>query len=229
MAAPRATTIQQRFGFKDADLKTPKHDEMMLWLDSNVKDIAARIVGFEKTWNESKVQELASQAHVAVDQERTRAKIAAEMALSALEDHRSQVQANDGAWYVQKRDRAIDWLNHVIAWQLGNPPEKPDIRGQREWEWAVVDQKYGGSKYVVGFVDMRITLEVPDLTMSVLSPPRTGNQDGHLPRWGCLHYRKVLLFEIKTTIPSLGELIRQIRMYQTYEDGAFYVIAPDDR
>jgi hypothetical protein len=37
------------------------------------------------------------------------------------------------------------------------------------------------------------------------------------------------LFEIKPSIPSVGELIRQIRMYQQYKPGKYIVVSPDDR
>jgi hypothetical protein len=43
----------------------------------------------------------------------------------------------------------------------------------------------------------------------------------------CYTQHKVF-FEVKTTIPSLGELIRQIRMYQEYENGIWVVVSPDD-
>ena len=36
-------------------------------------------------------------------------------------------------------------------------------------------------------------------------------------------------FEVKATLPSAGELIRQIRMYQEYVQGEWVVISPDDR
>lgn len=36
---PKAQTYQQKLGFFDEDLKKPKHDEIMYWLDSNVENI----------------------------------------------------------------------------------------------------------------------------------------------------------------------------------------------
>lgn len=36
--------------------------------------------------------------------------------------------------------------------------------------------------------------------------------------------------EIKPSIPSVGELMRQLRMYQSYtRDGAWFVVSPDTR
>ncbi len=39
MAQPRAKTLQERFGFIDADLKKPEHDEMIRWLETNIEDV----------------------------------------------------------------------------------------------------------------------------------------------------------------------------------------------
>src|SRR5690349_21525027 len=36
---PKAKTLQERMGFRDDELSTPKHDEIMLWLDENVRSL----------------------------------------------------------------------------------------------------------------------------------------------------------------------------------------------
>jgi len=36
----RTTTLQEKFGFMDSDLKTPQHDAIMTWLDGEVENIA---------------------------------------------------------------------------------------------------------------------------------------------------------------------------------------------
>ena len=60
MVKPKAKTLQQRFGFIDADLKTPEHDEIMLWLDQNVELIAKGLV-FEE-WDQKHIKELKEKA-----------------------------------------------------------------------------------------------------------------------------------------------------------------------
>lgn len=123
MAKPRASTIQQRFGFRDDDLKKPDHDTMMLWLDANAEQVVKDLFG-DKTYPTRKV-----------------------------------------------------------------------------WEYPVMS---GVSKqYCIGFVDMLIHCDGIWCDVAV---------------------------EIKTSIPSLGELIRQIRMYQQYlKKIPFVIISPDDR
>lgn len=48
-------------------------------------------------------------------------------------------------------------------------------------------------------------------------------------RWDILENQATVCFEVKTRIDSLGEVIRQIRMYQAHVGAPFYVVCPDDR
>jgi len=43
MAAPKAKSVQERFGFLDEDLKTPAHDALMFWIDENIAEILAEV------------------------------------------------------------------------------------------------------------------------------------------------------------------------------------------
>lgn len=66
MAKPKAKTLQQRFGFLDDDLKTPKHDEIMFWLDENSTEIIEALFE-EPTWTETTVNILEKRAFEAVE------------------------------------------------------------------------------------------------------------------------------------------------------------------
>ncbi|MHA2265228.1 MAG: hypothetical protein ACXAEN_22770 [Candidatus Thorarchaeota archaeon] len=126
MAKPRATTIQQRFGFKDDDLKKPNHDMIMIWLDENINAVVNDLI--------SKYPE-----------------------------------------------QFIDCEETAITNTI--------------WEQPIMS-----GKYCIGFIDMWI----PD-------------------------YR--ICIEVKTEIPSVGELIRQIAMYKQYtiSQPFFAVVSPNDR
>jgi hypothetical protein len=138
MSEPRAQTIQARFGFADNDLKTPRHDEIMLWLDQHIDEVSSAVVG-----------------------------------------------------------KAVEIT-------------------QKTWEKPVM-----ADKYIIGFVDL-------------FAFAHKGYSDSHTPTG---YKRCGFCFEVKTTIPSLGELIRQIRMYKEYihkkaEDWGyplFVIISPDAR
>lgn len=144
----RATTLQQKFGFQDADLSTPVHDALMVWLDQNVE--------------------------------------------SVLLNRYSRPRAVENPRYIQ-----------------GGPRRTPDefVRIlNKVWE-KPISAKNG---FLVGFVDMRV---------DVLFNPL----DDDYWNW------EPFLFEVKPAIYSVGELIRQIRMYQQYQEGTYIVVSPDDR
>jgi hypothetical protein len=128
MAKPRATTIQQRFGFKDDDLEKPDHDTIMIWLDQNITAV----------------------------------------------------------------------VNDLIS---KYPEQFVDCRETDSAE-AIWERPIMSGTYCIGFVDMYI----PDYQLYI---------------------------EVKTRIPSIGELIRQISMYKTYACARGYyrfaVVSPDDR
>lgn len=46
-------TLQEKFGFHDDDLKTPQHDAIMMWLDTSIRQDAAEVFGFGKSWSET--------------------------------------------------------------------------------------------------------------------------------------------------------------------------------
>lgn len=48
MAEPKLRTIQARFGFADPDLKNPKHDDIIKWVDDNIEDILMELFSLSK-------------------------------------------------------------------------------------------------------------------------------------------------------------------------------------
>ena len=81
-----------------------------------------------------------------------------------------------------------------------------------EWEYEVFAHSYN-SKYIVGFVDVAVKFE----------------KDNDKREWD--DERPRVFFEVKTKIPSIGELIRQLKVYKTHlshKKQAFVVVSPDD-
>ncbi len=96
------------------------------------------------------------------------------------------------------------------------------------WECPIVDRTY-----TIGFADMKVVYAECILFAEPIiknlgeatSPIRVTESS---PNYTYTH--KTRYFEVKPTIPSLGEVIRQIRMYQTYTAGAeWWVVSPDAR
>jgi len=151
----RASTLQQKFGFRDADLTTPEHDQIMIWLHNNCKTIC--------------------------DQ-----------------------------W-------CPNWPRETVAWAKEWGIALPDWPGvvvdTVQWEHPVMSKQF-----MVGFIDLRATISLPQCHVF----------DGKIE---VTTRRSHICFEVKSSIPSLGELVRQINMYRAYDDykeDYFVVVCPDD-
>jgi len=168
MEKTRATTIQQKLGFMDDDLKTSRHDEIMLWVSSHALEIVTAIV--------------------------------------------------DNRW----TDRGIEWLNEDLRKHGGPtitladlPPRKPLEIASVVWEHPIMS-----NKYVVGFVDLAIWYICDGLGL-----------DMTVYAWEVHHCKSdyPICIEVKSSIPSAGELIRQIQLYRQYQKGTYVVVSPDAR
>ena len=125
---------------------------------------------------------------------------------------------------------------------------KAQIKKEQEWcstnegikagyEWPTIEEVMGvtptvsskcwespvmNEKYMVGFVDMRVFVQTPN----VRSRSRSGDL-GWTPV--LVMETNCVSIEVKPVIPSVGELIRQLRMYQQYgERGEIFAVASPD-
>mgnify|MGYP006921367757 CR=1 FL=1 len=168
MSVVKAQTMQQRFGFQDKELTTPKHDEIMLWLDGWLDMNIGAVVGETCTqWD-----------YVLV------------VPLYGANTRRS--------------------LNEFSSAELPEFP-KPKIN-KKIWECPVTDRNY-----TIGFIDMKVSYWIPGELYFYPEEKRFQAGVKEISSY----------FEVKPSIPSLGEVIRQIRMYQTYTSGRWFVVSPD--
>jgi len=107
-------------------------------------------------------------------------------------------------------------IETVIRETVMKKNEHPWKITKNKWEHEVIC-KNGSYKTVVGFIDIMAEIHgVFDYD------PKSVIQS---------YNRKPVFIEIKTEIPVLGELIRQMRAYQTYEGfyNVYIIVSPDDR
>ena len=96
------------------------------------------------------------------------------------------------------------------------------IKIKKIWEAPIQDKSF-----VIGFVDFRTIIKFP-ITCVVES--LSGNYYGSdRYKWGSHEEEIIYNFEVKSTIPSLGELFRQIQLYKAYDKNPFVIVCPDDR
>ena len=208
MSEPKAKTLQERFGFADPDLKTPKHDAIMMWLDAEMGNILAGIVS-EPEW-----------------------RIEPSFTYSRQLDEREQ--------RAEAHREALALRLQIIS-EVG-APEKPELFIRKIWEDPIQEVTfYNGRRkaYTIGFCDMMVLWRQPFIECLFDVEPKF--VDGlWRPVWSYKGSRirkpdhslesDTAYFEVKPSIPSAGELIRQLRMYQAYTGNAkWFVVSPDDR
>lgn len=164
---PKARTLQERMGFRDDELSTPRHDEIMMWLDENV--------------------------------------------LKTL--------SLEGPWKYKSGE--VDSLRERCGIPIpGDPPER-EINVKRIWERPVTS---GSNGFSIGFVDMEVIGTEFRLDFSEMNG---------ICRWDRnLTSTRIFshMIEVKPSIRSLGEVIRQVRFYEVYCPGSkFYICCPDNR
>jgi len=180
MAAPKTQTLQQRFGFQDKDLTTPKHDEILQWLDSDLLNVLKSI------------------------------------GIINIIKHRQQSAIENGV----KAACSDEIIKSAPV--LSEDYDISMIKITKIWEVPIRNKSY-----VIGFVDFRAIIKFP-ITCVVES--LSGNFYGSDRYKWSLHDGEIIVnFEVKSTIPSLGELFRQIQMYKVYDKNPFVIVCPDDR
>lgn len=174
---PKAQTLQQKMGFSDPDLTTPKHDQLMLlldkWIDGNMFDL---------------------------------------ISLS------EPVIRVDGGY---APDTLVDVNKFKSMYPNVKLPSAKIIKAKKIWEQPILDRSY-----TIGFADILCVIEHSE---------NGGFYDPRKDKFQVASTTGYIFFEVKPAIPSLGEVIRQIRMYQTYTNrlpggyDRWYIVSPDDR
>jgi hypothetical protein len=114
-----------------------------------------------------------------------------------------------------------------------DPPVPVAAITSKIWESPIVDRTF-----TIGFADMRVIYCTCLLDADLLAKQVKDIESGTVGAFPILVTESVparwnpfsRYFEVKPTIPSLGEVIRQVRMYQTYTGGAeWWIVSPDDK
>lgn len=174
MSAPKTQTLQQRVGFQDKDLTTPKHDEILSWLDSDLLNVL-KITGI-------------------------------------INIIKGRQQKGIEKFIKFKENNDIVKIEPIL-------PDEYDIskiKIKKIWEYPIQEKSY-----VIGFVDFRAIIKFPvtDLFKNI-----NGGRE-----WGSFDDEIIINFEVKSAIPSLGELFRQIQLYKVYDKNPFVIVCPDAR
>ena len=205
--------------FDDPDLHTPAHDAIMLWLDEHAKEIVSGLAGFEAISMDCK--------------ESTKRQLASLDGLTLVEDGFKKLLAETGpelgvktTWErpIQSHDRSTRYIDLFIkAWC--SVPVLESTHGINDDELTpahrqilLKDGNWRKSRYGEWQQPCR-----RDSNFSVIDCRGIDLWVGTVTR---VDY--ALACEVKPVIRSVGELIRQLRQYESRE-WKVAVVSPDDR
>ena len=110
---------------------------------------------------------------------------------------------------------AYDNIDEIVSKTVMADNPHPYKIVANKWEHQVLYEN-GNYKMIVGYIDLMVIIKGQFYFHDTKK-----YEEGEMS----------LFIEVKTQIPSLGELIRQMRAYQSYQRGVlnrYMVIAPDD-
>lgn len=84
---------------------------------------------------------------------------------------------------------------------------------------------------IVGYADLLIETELPRVRPKYKAAATRGGDDifdGFELTWSREREAPCILVEAKSSLPTVGELMRQIQLYRTAFNGKFVVVSPDD-
>ena len=215
MGAPKAQTHIQQLGFFDTDLNSSTHDNIMIWLQENIGQVLNNLYynpierwEIERMVNSTK-ENLQSLLPSLIRQTNSR----------KLEEHQELITALQ------------EWTGKEI---LEKAIVRPPITSHSvKWEMTVEREgRRVGDKYTLGFIDMRADYAITNYLIKGI--PLGVNQQQEIEAYRVPHLHSYIdsgevFFEVKTKIPSVGALLRQINFYKSYKPGKYVVVCPDDR
>lgn len=234
--SPKYQTIMQRHGLADPDLKTPGHDQILFWLKENMLEAVRGIVPTPR-----------NSAPAALEGMREEIKAKIQRRLSELGERRRNEEAliadekstPNGARRVER-----DWAPTLREFdqEMARLAALPAL-GEPELPLAEVGRIYDErpistgdrADIVVGFLDTVVDVKLPiEIQIGGGRKPDSYErarkfEDWSDPRWYVDVAGWQFGFEIKTSIPSYGELMRQVNLYRKYFRGIVAVVAPPTR
>jgi hypothetical protein len=205
---PKSTTLIEKFGFKDTDLTSPKHDEIIIWL-----------------MNQSNLAKVLFQLNI------EKATISTPICDYVIDSNRCTHGKAHYAGYcipIQYTD-GMDNLNFC--------PIEKEYREMLTWPKIILNEELFKSlickveaefpisnsynNFLLGFIDLKVILtNTFPLGKFNVKINGLGLQDKDISN----HINYYL--EIKTNITSFGETLRQINTYRKYKPGEYVLITP---
>lgn len=220
---------QQQFGFPDEDLKTSLHDEIVFWLKENASEISKKLIGWTESWDAKFIE--AEQTRCAQEVEQRKKKL--EIDLSRENPWRHSRDC-DPSYQQDKATRLNSMRDHLAilkSWTgLGEPPPR-QIDVSSACEVPIKRERYKTTD-IIGYADIVFSIRINHLKATSFHADQFGNPmlESNQPGWWSYSDNpfKVAL-DAKTTIPSFGQIVRDLNTYRAFRDWPFIVASPEAR
>lgn len=216
MAEPKAKTHIQQLGFFDKDLNSSSHDQIMIWLQDNIKHVINNL--YYEPIEQWEIERLVKS---------TKEKI---------QEHLPELIRRNK--HRQEFEKYIDLINTLQEWDGTEILERTWTRPEAKVysvKWEVCVERTGrtsNDKFTLGFIDMSVSYTTTHFHIKGI-PHGYARQnqlsDYKLPWMDVSEIGYEVYFEVKSKIESVGALLRQINFYKSYKPGKYVVVSPDDR
>lgn len=144
----------------------------------------------------------------------------------------------DRSWIERELHFTQPWTDQSKAKlheYMAQTPRPNPRASKRSWEYIL--KSYTGYRdlieRIVGYADLFIETEVPFIETEYIQNQYgdTSELEGFRLCWSSdkRYGAQNLLIEAKSVLPTLGELMRQVRLYATTTNATIVVVSPDDR
>lgn len=190
------STKDLNFWLEEKDLKTPKHDELVLWTFNNAENILKELKIYP-SWSLTL-------------NEKTKQSTLYDLTSSWLSEETKEEHRKDNLDSIQRHLEQMDLYNS-LAEQFKN--KEFDKFFSISWNKTIEFPLKGYNGFNLGFIDLMIIPQIK--TSNCMAEPIKGTGYGTGYINDGYHEQFKFAFEIKPQVKSIGEVLRQFQFYKS--------------
>jgi len=209
---PKSTTFVEKMRFKDIDLTSPKHDEIIIWLMKpiNLIRVMEEITkDYPLKYDESLICKHEESRYCFAENNKERGRC-------VFTYYKDGENFKELCPLHQERENSKKLDLNKVHFEA--------ILSKIELEYPIINEY---NKFIIGFIDLVATFSTSIKSENLIFMNKVKNLG---PEIIDRNTHKSLgvkyIFEVKTKIESFGETLRQINTYKKYLDGVYVLITP---
>ena len=211
---PKSKTMIERHGFKDLDLITKEHDDMVIKLyDDDFLELFLKNIGFKLEFEYNRYADCFGNHNIETG-------ICDKSNICVNEPYNHHGHCSNGCCFITYKKEEIINLLQKIKIDINNFKfNKQNIKIEMEQPInSTISSRYS-NKYIIGYIDAIISFND-----EVYFENKIFNGIWSLNNKKDLFSDIKIYIEVKTSISNVGETLRQINTYRNYIKGGIWVI-----